>query len=181
MQQRVSWQKPPVEAIQNRNYLTWPLVCIKNVNKYLPESEETQFRHMAGQRQGVRSTKKVPSKKDEPQEGEADIEPLEENAIFSSTFTICRSLSTRNKQNDAKIPFTLTKRESFLISLAKDTRTKWYSITSTAMSSGWKPWKIDPSERWYWHKSERWQEWKPRASQSSTKFEITSVPHYTEK
>ena len=66
------------EAIRNENYLTWPLVYVKNGNKYFTESEETKFGHMSGQRKGVRSTKKVPSKKEEPQEEETEIESFEE-------------------------------------------------------------------------------------------------------
>ena len=46
-----------IKAIRNGNYLTWPLLTVKNVNKYFPESEETQKGHMRNQRQGVRSTK----------------------------------------------------------------------------------------------------------------------------
>ena len=37
----------------------------KNVNKFFPESDETQQGHMRGQRQGVRSTK--PKKNEKPQ------------------------------------------------------------------------------------------------------------------
>ena len=47
-----------LKVIRKGNFLTWPLVNVKNVNKYFPESEETQKGHMRGQRQGVRSTKK---------------------------------------------------------------------------------------------------------------------------
>ena len=50
---KATWLK----AIQNRSYLLWPLVNIKNVNKFFPDSEETQKGHMPTQRQGVRSTK----------------------------------------------------------------------------------------------------------------------------
>ena len=46
-----------LEYIRQGNYITWPLVNVKNVNKYFPESEETQKGHMRNQRQGVRSTK----------------------------------------------------------------------------------------------------------------------------
>ena len=46
-----------VKAIAKGNYISWPLLTVKNVNKYFPESEETQYGHMRGQRQGVRSTK----------------------------------------------------------------------------------------------------------------------------
>ena len=33
---------------------------VKNVNKHFPESKETQFGHMRGQRQGVRTTQPAP-------------------------------------------------------------------------------------------------------------------------
>ena len=51
--QQQAWLK----AIWRGNYNTRPLINIKNVNKYFPESEETQQGHMRNQRQGVRSTK----------------------------------------------------------------------------------------------------------------------------
>ena len=50
---KATWLK----AIRNGNYSTWPLINVKNVAKHFPESEETQFGHMQGQRQGVRSTR----------------------------------------------------------------------------------------------------------------------------
>ena len=50
---KATWLK----AICNGNYLTWPLVNVKNVNIFFPESEETQKGHMRMQRQGVQSTK----------------------------------------------------------------------------------------------------------------------------
>ena len=48
-----------LKAIQKFNYLSWSLINVKNVNKFFPESEETQKGHMIGQRQGVISTKPV--------------------------------------------------------------------------------------------------------------------------
>ena len=46
-----------LRSIRAGNYLTWPLINIKNVYKYFPESDETQKGHMHNQRQGIRSTK----------------------------------------------------------------------------------------------------------------------------
>jgi len=46
------------KAIAKGNYNFWPLINLKNVRKHFPESEETQYRHMRGQCQGVRSTRK---------------------------------------------------------------------------------------------------------------------------
>ncbi len=45
-----------LKAIRKGNYNSWPLIDTRKVQKYFPESEETQFGHMRGQRQGVRST-----------------------------------------------------------------------------------------------------------------------------
>ena len=54
-----------MKAIHNGSYLTWPLITVENVNKFFPESDETQQGHMRGQRQGVSSTK--PKKNEKPQ------------------------------------------------------------------------------------------------------------------
>ena len=48
-------------AIRNGNFLTWPLITVKNVNKHFPESEETQIGHQRNQRQGVRPTNRKSS------------------------------------------------------------------------------------------------------------------------
>ena len=53
---KATWLK----AIRAGNFLSWPLINVKNVNKYFPESEETQRGHMRSQRQGVRSTQPAP-------------------------------------------------------------------------------------------------------------------------
>jgi hypothetical protein len=44
-----SWLK----AICKGNYLSWPLINVKNIAKYFPESKETQKGHMHGQHRGV--------------------------------------------------------------------------------------------------------------------------------
>ncbi len=46
-----------LKAIKKGNYNSWPLIDTKKIRKYFPESEETQFGPMRGQRQGVRSTR----------------------------------------------------------------------------------------------------------------------------
>jgi hypothetical protein len=45
-----------LKATKKENYNSWPLIDTKKVQKYFPESEETQFGHMRGQCKGVRST-----------------------------------------------------------------------------------------------------------------------------
>jgi hypothetical protein len=45
-----------LKAIRKGNYNSWPLIDTKKVQKYFPESEETLFGYMRGQRQGVRLT-----------------------------------------------------------------------------------------------------------------------------
>jgi len=59
---KTSWLK----AIHNGNYLSWPLINVKNVAKYFPESEETQKGHMRGQCQGVCSTRMTKPTEDIP-------------------------------------------------------------------------------------------------------------------
>jgi hypothetical protein len=59
---KASWLKD----IHKGNYLSWPLINVKNVTKYFPESKETQKGHMHGQRQGVQSTKVAEPTEDAP-------------------------------------------------------------------------------------------------------------------
>ena len=68
-----------LQAIRKGNYLSWPLVSVKNVNKFFPESEETQKGHMRGQRQGVRSTKPATEKEDE----QVNIQPRQHDIVIS--------------------------------------------------------------------------------------------------
>jgi len=46
-----------IDAIKAGNYTTWPGINVNVVNRYFPESDETQKGHMKKQRQTVRSTK----------------------------------------------------------------------------------------------------------------------------
>jgi hypothetical protein len=55
-----------LRAIRKGNYPSWPLINVKNVVKYFPESEKTQKGHMRGQRQGVGSTKVAKPTEDAP-------------------------------------------------------------------------------------------------------------------
>ena len=50
---KATWLK----SIRRENYLTWPLINIKNVTKISPDFGETQKRHMRGQRHGLHSTR----------------------------------------------------------------------------------------------------------------------------
>ena len=67
-----------VKAIRAGNYVSWPGLTIKKVNKYYPETDETPKGHMRQVRQGVRSTKEkviVPNDNDEivPRRKQHDI------------------------------------------------------------------------------------------------------------
>ena len=48
-----------LEAIRNKNLVTFPGMSAENVNKFFPDSDETQKGHMKQSRQGVRSTKVI--------------------------------------------------------------------------------------------------------------------------
>ena len=49
-----------LKAIRKGNFVGWPLLTVENVNKYFPESEETQLGHLSQLRQGLRFTKVKP-------------------------------------------------------------------------------------------------------------------------
>ncbi len=46
-----------IDAIKAGNYTTWPGLNVMVVNRYFPESDETQKGHMKKQKQNIRSTK----------------------------------------------------------------------------------------------------------------------------
>ena len=46
-----------IKGIKKGNFIGWPVLTVKNVNKHFPESDETVKGHMNHQREGVRSTK----------------------------------------------------------------------------------------------------------------------------
>ena len=46
-----------VKAVQARNFVGWPLLNVKNVWKYYPETTKTLKGHMAQTRKNVRSIK----------------------------------------------------------------------------------------------------------------------------
>jgi hypothetical protein len=46
-------------AIRHKNLVTFPGMTSKNINKFFPESDETQKGHMKQTKQGVRSTKVI--------------------------------------------------------------------------------------------------------------------------
>jgi hypothetical protein len=47
-----------VKAAKTGNFVGWPLLTVKNINKYYPEMDETLKGHMNQQCKNVRSTKK---------------------------------------------------------------------------------------------------------------------------
>ena len=96
-----------LKAIRKGSYLSWPLVNVNNVSKYLPEYEETQKGHMRSQRQGVRSTKtKAPTREAAVNLGEngtaggaaqIDIAPVpivKKKDIFISIYNPCDTIYT---------------------------------------------------------------------------------------
>ena len=55
-------------AIRKVNFLSWPLLNVKNVHNYFPKSEEIQRGRMRSNRQGVRSTQPA-SPRDDAEDG----------------------------------------------------------------------------------------------------------------
>jgi len=47
-----------LKAIAKGNYNLWPLIDTKDARKNFPESKETQYGHMRGRSQGIRSTQR---------------------------------------------------------------------------------------------------------------------------
>ena len=95
-----------------QNYQTWPMVNVKNVNKYFPESEETQQGHMKNQRQGVRSTKiKL---KDTDEEEQPQIALPKKNDILISTYDTQETMYT---DQTGKFPFISSRGNKYMMVL----------------------------------------------------------------
>jgi hypothetical protein len=62
-----------LKAVKAGNYIGWPLLTERNVNKYYPETTETPKGHMNQTRKNVRSTKAKPTTWEQPAQS-----PLEE-------------------------------------------------------------------------------------------------------
>ena len=85
-----------LKAIRNGSYLLWPLTNVKNVNKFFPESEETQKGHMRTQRQGVRSTKNHrPAKAQTTDEAKPTEDPMQP-PILKKKYIFIAIYSPRN-------------------------------------------------------------------------------------
>ncbi len=92
-----SWLK----AIRRGNYNSWPLINVKNVAKYFPESEEMQKGHMQGQRQGVRSTKRTESTLAKDDE---DIDAPPHNSKRDVLITVYNLRNTMYTDQTGKFP-----------------------------------------------------------------------------
>ena len=116
---KTTWLK----AIRNGHYNTWPLLTVKNVNTYFPESEETQQGHMRCQRQGVRSTK-VKVKKEEAEESEKQAEPIEKkNDILISVYDTNDTMYT---DQTGKFPHVSSRGNRYqMVAIHIDTNSIW--------------------------------------------------------
>lgn len=90
-----------LQAIQSNFYPTWPMLNAKNVNKYFPESEETQKGHMRQIRTGTRKTNRkvrfiMTGTESELQDIDiCNFKNSDENAmIFSSKYTSAQTQHT---------------------------------------------------------------------------------------
>jgi hypothetical protein len=70
---------PPKEtflaAVWAGNYATWPGLITTLIHKHFPDLDETQKRHMKGQRKGVRSTKGSAAVTIKVEQGTANPQP----------------------------------------------------------------------------------------------------------
>ncbi len=76
-----------IKAINNGHYKTWPGITAKTVNRYFPESVETQKGHLKKQRQNVRSTKQR-IVIDETDESEELTRAISKQNIIIKTFNM---------------------------------------------------------------------------------------------
>jgi hypothetical protein len=111
----MSWLK----AIRHGNYLSWPLINVKNVTKFFPESEETQKGHMRGQRQGVCSTKEAES----PNKNQTIIPHIKKHDILILVYD---AKATMYSDQIGKFPVVLSKGNKYIMVLRDvDSNSLW--------------------------------------------------------
>jgi hypothetical protein len=79
-----------LKAVKAGNYIGWPLLTGRNVNKYYPETTETPKGHMNQTRKNVRSTKAKPTTWEQPAQS-----PLKEPNTSQLTGKKVRDVFTR--------------------------------------------------------------------------------------
>ncbi len=82
-----------LEAIKKENFVTWPLLTPKNVNKHYLETAETDKGHMKKQRMNVRSTKVLEDKSQD----EAQTPLPRKNDIYIHIFNFPVTSNRGNK------------------------------------------------------------------------------------
>ena len=101
---KLTWLK----AIRAGNYESWPMITVKNVNKYFPESKETQKGHMRQTREGVRS-KKIK----ESNEENVPVTPVQkERDIMIKTYKMRELIAT---DQTGKFPITSSRGSKYIM------------------------------------------------------------------
>ncbi len=101
------------------NYLSWPLINVKNVTKYFPELEETQKGHMQGQWQGVCSTKEAES----PDENQTIIPHVKKHDILILVYD---TKATMYSDQSGKFPAVSNKGNKYVMVLhGVDSNSSW--------------------------------------------------------
>ncbi len=84
-------------AVWTGNYSTWPGLTTTLISKHFPDLEETQKRHMKGQRKGVRLTKvrtPVHIKIEPTTENSPNLTITKEHDIFVATYKLSNMVHT---------------------------------------------------------------------------------------
>jgi hypothetical protein len=93
-----------MKAVAAGNYIGWPLLTVKNVNKYYPETNETSMGHLSQTRKNVRSTR-----------------PLE----MSNTTMLQECVTYKNQFTTQEKPYSPTKQDNSQQGCNEVTSTSW--------------------------------------------------------
>lgn len=112
---KATWLK----AINDGFYATWPMINARNVNKYFPESEETQKGHMRQKRSGVRKTNRrieleMIGNEAEVREIELSIRELKQKQKDVMT-KVYRCNGTVYSDQTGQFPFTSSRRCKYIM------------------------------------------------------------------
>jgi hypothetical protein len=108
-----------LKAINAGFYASWPMINARNVNKYFPESEETQKGHMRQKRSGVRKTNRriefeMIGNKSEVREIELSIQQLKQKQKDVMT-KVYRCNGSVYSDQTGRFPFTSSRRCKYIM------------------------------------------------------------------
>ena len=127
---KTTWLK----AIRSGTFVSWPLINVKHVNKYFPESEETQKGHMRNIHENTQSNTRAAKRKSNHNSSEAHESPKisetteEINDIFIKVYDHTHTMYT---DQTGKFPVRSSRGQQYIV-VSHHVDSNWTLIETTS-------------------------------------------------